>query len=148
MTSPTSPTDMLLTIDNDQIWDFHILRDSAFLSDPTLQSDPTPFTDPSLLSYPAPLTETALFTDPTDQTLLSYLSLLTDPYPVLLSYPTPLDTKSFQQLIGRLIWHLQLAASMACSRTAALTAAMVTATNIYHQANAVLLSATKPPDPP
>ena len=25
MTSPTFPTDMLLTIDNAQIWDFHIL---------------------------------------------------------------------------------------------------------------------------
>ena len=100
MTSPTFPNAMLPTINNDQIWDFYILRDSALLSDPTLQSDPALFTDPALLSYSAPLTETALFTD---STLLSYLSLLTDPYPVLLLYPTPLDTRSFQQLIGRLI---------------------------------------------
>jgi len=100
MTSPTYPNAMLPTINNDQIWDFHILRDSALLSDPTLQSDPALFTDPALLSFSAPLTETALFTD---STLLSYLSLLTDPYPVLLLYPTPLDTRSFQQLIGRLI---------------------------------------------
>ena len=94
MTSPTYPNAMLPTINNDQIWDFYILRDSALLSDPTLH------TDPALLSYPVLLTETALFTD---STLLSYLSLLTDPYPVLLLYPTPLDTRSFQQLIGRLI---------------------------------------------
>ena len=148
MTSPTYPKAMLLTINNDQIWDVHILRDSALLSDPTLH------TDPALLSYPALLTETALFTDPTDPTLLSYLSLLTDQYPIplpapaLLSYPTPLDTQSFQQLIGRLIWHLQFAVSMACSRSAAPTAAMVTVINTYHQANAVLLSTSEPPDPP